>query len=63
MCELEPSAGCCYREFGHHNGPTPKQGRYGGTASQIKPNLSEKSTPPHQIRFPVIFVGSVAGKQ
>ena len=50
MCQLKPSAGCCYRDFGLHNGPTPKQGRYGGTASQIKPNLSDQSTPPHQSR-------------
>ena len=60
MCQLKPSAGCCYRDFGLHNGPTPKQGRYGGTASQIKPNLSDQSTPPHQSRFPGRFVGSVA---
>ena len=33
---LSPSAGCCYRYFGLHNGPTPRQGQYGVTALQIK---------------------------
>ena len=30
------------------------------TASQIKPNLSDQSTPPDQSRFPGRFVRSVA---
>jgi hypothetical protein len=31
-----------------------KQGRYGGTALHIKPNLSDQSTPPHSDRVQLI---------
>ena len=53
MCQLKPSAGCCYKDFGLHNGPTPKQGRYGGyrIANKTQFEWPNHTTPPKQISW------------